>query len=664
MANALFSSTIEVALEMTLSLANERIGKLFQLEEDLETLRESVAMIQAVLADAEKKQTYNQAVQLWLRRLEGVAFDAENLLDELNYEVLRCQFVDKVRSFILSSDINIVFRWRMACKIRDINKKLNKINKEASDFRLVRNQGKTFPPSTTAKVTLNGETDSVVGHNVVGRAKDETSLVETLLSLSEKEVSVIPFLGMGGLGKTTLAQSVYNNRQADSHFEKKIWGLNATNGNWCIVTTRKQQIASIVATHDSYVLGKLSEDDCWSILTEKAIADGGIPEQLHVMKKEIIKKCCGLPLAASVMGGLLRMKGKEEWQLILKNKLSILSGDEDGVMEILNLSFDCLPSPSIKKCFAYCSIFPKDTGVERNMLIELWMAEGFLQADVNSQMMMEEIGMNYLRILLQSSLFEETSHVRGTYYKMHDLVHDLAESVSKSTKVINSETQLVDNSIQVRYLAIDSFGEHTMKLLESLSTSLHTLFIRNSLFGDRMLRKWYVNLFGGGMLKKLKNFLPKSVCKLYNLQTLRLSECIDLKEFPKGMCNLINLRHLHYYNPNEKFQMPLNMGRLTCLQTLEFFNMGQEKGRQIGELGCLKNLKGRLVIRNLQLVKGKEGGEEANLSEKINLFSLRLEWGRDREGDNYGEEDVLDGLRHHPNLEELAISGFMGDQFP
>ncbi|XP_071924478.1 putative disease resistance protein RGA3 [Coffea arabica] len=212
MANALFSSTIEVALEMTLSLANERIGKLFQLEEDLETLRESVAMIQAVFSDAEKKQTYNQAVQLWLRRLEGVAFDAENLLDELNYEVLRCQLVDKVRSFILSSDINIVFRWRMACKIRDINKKLNKINKEASDFPLVRNQGKTFPPSTT-----------VVGHNVVGRAKDETSLVETLLSLSEKAVSVIPILGMGGLGKTTLAQSVYNNRQVDSHFEKKIW---------------------------------------------------------------------------------------------------------------------------------------------------------------------------------------------------------------------------------------------------------------------------------------------------------------------------------------------------------------------------------------------------------------------------------------------------------
>nr|XP_027076196.1 putative disease resistance protein RGA3 [Coffea arabica] len=747
MADALIASTIKVALEKTLSLANERIGKLFQFKEDLETLRGSVAMIQAVLADAEEKQTHDQAVQLWLQRLEVVAFDAENLLDELNYEVLRRQLVGKVRSFILSSDITIVFRWRMASKISDINKKLNKINKEANDFGLIRFQRATFPPSTTAKVTLNRETDSIAGHYVVGRAKDETRLVEILLSLSENAVSVIPILGMGGLGKTTLAQSVYNNSQVDRHFEKKIWvcvsnnfevtrllkmilesltrrnvemtsrdvivqeirqqlvgkkyllvlddvwtesqilwddflrllrGLNATNGNRCVVTTRKQQTASILATHDPYVLGKLSDDDCWSILTKKAIAGGEIPEQLHVMKEEIIKKCGGLPLVASVMGGLLRMKGKEEWQLILKNKLPNFSGDEDGVMETLKLSFDCLPSPSIKKCFAYCSIFPKDTTMKRDMLIELWMAEGFLQADVNSQMMMEEIGMNYVRILLQSSLFEETRYAnRRIYYKMHDLVHDLAESMSKSTEVINS----------IRYLAVDSSGgEDRDKLLESQSTSLHSLFVKGDLSSDMLmkLKNLYVlNLSDArnrelpvsiGKLIHLRyvnlsksqiRILPDSLCKLYNLQTLVLDSTY-VKDLPNGTCNLISLRHLHYYKSDENFRMPLEMGRLTCLQTLEFFNVGPEKGRQIGELGCLNNLKGKLSIHNLQLVKDKEEAEEANLSEKANLFSLRLEWAwdRDREDDNYNDKDVLDGLQPHPNLKELAIRGFMGDQFP
>ncbi|XP_071906859.1 disease resistance protein RGA2-like [Coffea arabica] len=752
MADVLIASTIEVALKKTLSLANERIGKLFQFKEDLDTLKGSVAMIQAVLADAEEKQTHDQAVRLWLQRLEAVAFDAENLLDELNYEALRRQLVGKVRSFILSSDINIVFRRRMASKIRDINKKLYKINKEANDFGLIRFQRASFPLSTSAKVTLNRETDSIAGHYVVGRAKDETRLVEILLSLSENAVSVIPILGMGGLGKTTLAQSVYNNSQVDSHFEKKIWvcvsdnfevtrllkmilesltrrnidmtsrdvivqeirqqlvgkkyllvlddvwtesqilgddflrllrGLNATNGNWCVVTTRKQQTASILATHDPYVLGKLSDDDCWSILIEKANAGGEIPEQLQVMKKEIIKKCGGLPLAASVMGGLLRRK---EWKLILMNKLSNLSREEDSVMQILQLSFDNLPSPAIKKCFAYCSIFPKDTEMEGDMLIELWMAEGFLQVDLKNKKM-EEIGEYYLEILLQSSLLEEIRKYRRRCYKMHDMVHDVSKSImAKSTKVINSETGSEDNSNQVRCLVIDSFGEGTKNLFKSQSNLLHTLFLSQGSLSDDMLMKLknlhVLNLssvenqnlpISIGKLIHLRyiNFersrsqtLPESVCKLYNLETLSLNS-IYVKDLPKKMCDLISLRHLYYYIHDDKeFQMPLQMGRLTCLQTLEFFNVGREKGRQIGELGSLKNLKGKLEIRNLELVKGKEGAEEAKLSEKANLFRLELQWAYNREGDNYNDEDVLDGLRPHPNLEELVIGNFMSDQFP
>ncbi|CDP21036.1 unnamed protein product [Coffea canephora] len=300
---------------------------------------------------------------------------------------------------------------------------------------------------------------------------------------------------------------------------------------------------------------------------------------------------------------------------------------------------------------------------------------------------MEEIGEYYLEILLQSSLFEETRNYQGTCYKMHDLVHDLAESMSKSTKVIiDRDTHTVDNGNQIRYLATNSFGggEDREKLLESLSTSLHTLFVKGDLSGDMLmkLKNLYVlNLSNAtsqelpvsiGKLIHLRyvnlewssiSILPDSLCKLYNLQTLTLSHS-DVEDLPKGMCDLISLRHLHLDILDEKFQMPLEMGRLTCLQTLEFFKVGREKGRRIGELGSLKNLKGKLSIRNLELVKDREGAGEAKLFEKANLFELELIWACDREGDSYNDEGVLDGLRLHPNLEELVIKNFMGDQFP
>ncbi|CDP21436.1 unnamed protein product [Coffea canephora] len=571
----------------------------------------------------------------------------------------------------------------MASKVRDVKLKLKEINQQARDFGL--DSKSVVPAALPAAPAVGGtrgrQTDSVVAP-MVGRADDELNILEMLLRPSEKVVSVLPIIGMGGLGKTTLAKSIYNNQQIDGHFDKKIWvcvskkvpieelfklilvqlteekvevedrnvivgkirnhlggkryflvlddvwdddqalwddffttlmGLNPTNGSWCLVTTRLGPVAHSVSRvlrmmeNEAYPLGKLPDDHCWSILKEKVVGGEEEPDELKAIKERVIKRCDGLPLAASVIGGLLSLKRKEEWRSILEKRLSSLSASGDGVMQILQLSFDNLPSPYIKKCFAYCSIFPKDTEMEGDMLIKLWMAEGFLQADANRQMMMEEIGDYYLEILLQSSLLEEIRYNVRRYYKMHDMVHDAVKSImSKFTKVINSETG-------------------TKNFLQSRSNLLHTLFLSQGSLSDDMLMKLknlhVLNLSGAknqnlpisiGKLIHLRYInveystsetLPESVSKLYNLQTLRLNS-LALKVLPKGMRDLISLRHLHYYTRDEAFQMPLEMGRLTCLQTLKFFNVGREKGRRIVELGSLKNLKGKLEIRNLELVKG------------------------------------------------------------
>ncbi|CDP20611.1 unnamed protein product [Coffea canephora] len=771
MADPVIGATTQVTLQTALSLASDRIGMLVGFKKDLASMTRSLGFIKDVLADAEEKQNQSSGVQRWLKCLEEVAYDAQNVLDELHYESLRHQVESrnrhklKVCCFFSFSNINLAFRWRMASKVKDIKLKLNDINQQANGLGLVSRLGMTAALPAAVGDTRSRQTDSVVAP-MIGRVDDESNILEMLFRPSEKVVSVLPIVGMGGLGKTTLAKSIYNNHQIDGQFDKKIWvcvskkvpivelfklillqlteenvdaenrnvivrkignqlggkryflvlddvwdddealwddffttlkGLNPTTGSWCLVTTRPGPVAQCVSRvlmmeNEAYPLRKLPDDHCWSIVKEKAVGGEEEPDELKAIKKRVIKRCDGLPLAASVMGGLLRLKRKEEWaewQSILENRLLSLSAGGDRVMQILKLSFDNLPSPYIKKCFAYCSIFPKDTEMERDMLIELWMAEGFLQADANRQMMMEEIGMNHLRILLQSSLFEETRNYPGTCYKMHDLVHEVAESMSKSTKIINDrDTRVADHGNQIRYLATDSFGggEDREKLLESLSTSLHTLFIKKGdLSGDMLmkLKNLYVlNLsyttteelpVSIGKLIHLRyvnlecsaiSILPDSLCKLYNLQTLTLSRS-KVKDLPKGMRDLISLRHLHYYiDDDEEFQMPLEMGRLTCLQTLDFFKVGREKGQRIGELGSLKNLKGKLEIRNLQLVNDKEGAEEAKLSEKANLFGLELWWARDREGDDYNDKDVLNGLRPHPNLEELVISHFMGDQFP
>ena len=72
-----------------ISSAIELMGSAWGYEDELRRLRESLNMIQAVLTDAEKRQVREESVKLWLKMLEDVAYEADNVLDEIAYENLR-----------------------------------------------------------------------------------------------------------------------------------------------------------------------------------------------------------------------------------------------------------------------------------------------------------------------------------------------------------------------------------------------------------------------------------------------------------------------------------------------------------------------------------------------------------------------------------------------
>ncbi|CDP21037.1 unnamed protein product [Coffea canephora] len=433
MADPVISATIQVALETAVSLATDRIGMLVGFKKDVASMTRTLSWINAFLADAEERQqNQDRLVQEWLKSLEEVAYEADNVLDELHYESLRQQVESrnrhklKVCCFFSFSNINLAFRWRMASKVRDVKLKLKEINQQARDFGL--DSKSVVPAALPAAVgdTRNRQTDSVLVP-ITGRADDESNIVKILLSPSKKVVSVLPIIGMGGLGKTTLAKSIYNNHQIDGHFQKKIWvcvsekvprvelfklilgqlkkdkkdevgdrqnivqevgkelgklryflvlddvwddnqtlwddffntltGLNPVNppkGSWCLITTRLHLVAD-----KGYPLGRLPGDHCWSIIKGKVVEGEEVPNELDAIKDRAIQICNGLPLVASVLGGLLRLR-KDKWRSILEDRLLNLN----EAMQILQLSFDNLPSPAIKKCFAYCSIFPQDTEME------------------------------------------------------------------------------------------------------------------------------------------------------------------------------------------------------------------------------------------------------------------------------------------------------------
>ncbi|KAK2350701.1 putative disease resistance protein RGA3 [Trifolium repens] len=225
-----------MAESLLFSLAETFIGKLASrvldeasvalgVYDDLRQIKDTSSLIKAVLLDAEQKQWENNELREWLRQIKCVFYDAEDIIDDFECEALRIHVVNtsgstrsKVRHFFSSSN-PLAYHLKMAHQIKDINARLTKVAADRHNFGLQTNY------SDTRVVQKRELTHSHINDSdVIGREHDKQKIIDLLLQDGEDTcISVIPIVGMGGMGKTTLAKSVFNDERLGKAFQKKIW---------------------------------------------------------------------------------------------------------------------------------------------------------------------------------------------------------------------------------------------------------------------------------------------------------------------------------------------------------------------------------------------------------------------------------------------------------
>ncbi|XVE80809.1 hypothetical protein DITRI_Ditri15bG0010200 [Diplodiscus trichospermus] len=465
-----------------------------------------------------------------------------------------------------------------------------------------------------------------------------------------------------------------------------LLGITRNPQSRILVTTRKENAAWVMGTLPGYMHhpSKLVDEECWSIIKGRGFGKYScIPPKLEAIGKDIAKKCGGVPLVAKVIEGTLSNKSdKNEWLLIKDSSVWGSFDLDNGILHVLKLSFDRLPSSSLRQCFAYCSVFPKDFDIKRENLIQLWMVEGLLQSCEGSQVEMKIIGNKYFNDLVLNSLFQDVERdVYGNIKtcKMHDIVHELALFVSKVETLVWEKNGSMNSAYHVRHLSVISAGNDVPTIPAGVSTKLRSLFSRVDVFKNMPKEPTSLRVldFRDAKVEKLPSFgklkhlryldisrtnirkLPKSFTKLYHLQTLSIMNC-NLERLLKGTRKLVSLRHIYF---DEEKIMPVKIGRLTSLRTLRCFYVGKEKGQKIEELGCLSQLRRELKIYNLEHVEGKAEARRAKLQEKTEINELELLWSYKRGGYS-NDKEVLEGLKPCLNLKSLMIVNYRGDNLP
>ncbi|XP_027337894.1 putative disease resistance protein RGA3 [Abrus precatorius] len=730
-------------------------GGKYGVKEDLEELKKTIESINDMLHDADHEQEDQVSVRNWIVNFKKVLHCADDLVDDLAIEFMRHKLdaahvkqENKVL-YSFSSSSRIDFPIQMAEEIKNIRESFDAVVKAMYKLKL-------RPRSVMVKQTDSKGRETcpfVIETDIIGRDDSKKEIIDLLRQSHENQkVPLIAIVGIGGLGKTALAQLVYNDLEKQNFFEKQIWVCVSDNfdvitilkkilesitgrredklsfvnlqrklhekirgkkyllvlddiwnerhdkwaelrkylmcgaqGSKILVTARSENVAKAMTASTSYPLKGLTDEASWSLLKSIAFDDDskGVNQNLESMGKEIAKKCKGVPLAVKTLGGLLREKEESEWENVLSgNFWKLYEEEQDGIMPILKLSYHKL-SPEMRQCFAYCSLYPKDSKIPKDELIRLWMAQGYLRCSTEKQQM-EDVGNQFVKMFLMNSFFQDVDSEYGEIisFKMHDLMHDLAMLVARGDYCyLDSKAKKVEG----RPLHVSLESCEAIHLLESLDpTRLRTLILPYDLKEEKDLsviaESKYLRVLrmhhlpdSTENLKHLRYLvltqpksLPKSISNLVCLQTLKLKDC-DEESFREVVTKLVNLRCLDIAR-HCLSGMAVGLGKLCSLQFLSTFVVGDSQEIKYATLNELKalNLRGKLRIEHLNRVREVAlESQHVNLKEKKFLQSLTLDWSGDEDRLNSDDRlQLLENLQPHRNLKVLNVYRYPGVRFP
>ncbi|XP_020411991.1 disease resistance protein RGA2-like [Prunus persica] len=607
------------------SLVLQEIALPWGVKDELRKLKEKVAQLQAVLLDAEQKQAKENEVKVWLESVEDAVYEADDVLDEFYIEARWRQMVpgnnkvSKQVCIFFSSSNQLVFGLKMGHKIKDLNKRLHEISSNRTFGQLERNR------EDVEFVRRERVSHSFVPEGkIIGRDVEKGEIIQLLLDLdpistkNTENVSTISIVGFGGMGKTALAQFVFNDEKVQKHFEPKMWTcvsnsfqldtlvqkilktdmfdmdqlqnelrkkidgkryllvlddvwndnrekwlalkdllMGGGKGSKILITTRSEKVAKITDTSQPYNLRGLSEEQSWYLFKKMAFQEGKEPESstIKAIGEGIARKCQGVPLAIRTIGRMLYTRDPEtEWLAFKNNKLSTIRQEENDILPTLQLSYDVLPS-HLKHCFAYCSLFPPDYEIPVVKLIKLWVAQGFVKSS-NPNECLEDVGYEYYNELVWRSFFQEEEKDEFGIIKSCRM-HDLMNELA--VKVAGEGSTIIDRNKT-------DFDERLLDVSFNFNVASSEWKIPTSLLESNKLRTFLFLRKGWGMSFH-KSFCAIIASNFKSLRMLSLNE-LGVTKLPKCLRKMKHLRYLDL-SGNPIKRLPNWIVKLQNLETLD-----------------------------------------------------------------------------------------------
>ncbi|CAN4121929.1 unnamed protein product [Withania somnifera] len=507
--------------------------------------------------------------------------------------------------------------------------------------------------------------------------QDVTNVLKRQLLEGSPQLDVLSLVGMPGIGKTTIAETIYNDPIIASHFDvrakcrvtqvyswrdllltilndvlepverdgkedgkladelhqflltkrflvliddvwdSEVWDnfhmcfKDAGNGSRIILTTRLSNVADHAKCEsEPYHLSLFSDDESWTLLQKEVFRGESCPTELVDVGFRIAKCCGGLPLFIVLVAGILKEKAKKEelWKEIEEHLGSQNIGSSKESTSMIGFSYKNLPH-QLKPCFLYFGGFLKGKDVHLSKLIRLWIAEGFVEANMDKGP--EDVAQSFLEDLISRNLVmsvEKKLNGKLKTCRIHDLLHNFCLEKAKQENFflcINrfSEEDTFPTKPKEYRLFVHSY-EDQIDLWQPSRSNVRSLlfnvinpgnflwprdisFVFDSFKLVKVLDLESFNI-GGTFPSAIQslihlsyfaaqtsgNSIPSSIAKLWNLETFVVRGLGVEVILPSSLLKMVKLRHIHVKH-RASFSLYENMGESLAnsqLDNLETFS--------------------------------------------------------------------------------------------
>uniref|UniRef100_A0A453DZ73 Uncharacterized protein n=1 Tax=Aegilops tauschii subsp. strangulata TaxID=200361 RepID=A0A453DZ73_AEGTS len=697
-------------------LIEDEIVMTLSVKKDIKRLKKNLEHFSAVREDAEALAMEDRRIEAWWKNMSDVMFDVDVIIDLVM--VHSQKFLLPARSLCFNQPMvscfeKILFDNKVARRIKDINEKLDEIKMNTEMFSLDRSLRQQFQVTSVDR----NQTSPIDELEVVGREIKQSvdDMVQIIVSgCHENNTSVLGIQGMGGIGKTTLAQKMYNHQMIREKFQVHIWLCISQSytetglikqairmaGEKCDqLETKTELLPLLVDTIKGksvfLVLDDVWKSDVWiDLLLSPFMRASNFQILVTTRDLDVLSE-----MHATYIHRVNKMNYSDGLELLMKKSFQ----SSEQICEFKNIGHDIvkkcdglplaikvvagvlstrrtvaewksirdskwsihgLPKelggplylsysnlpPQLKQCFLWCALLPPNFAIGRDDVAYWWVAEGFVRKEHDHSI--HETAEEYYLELIRRNLLQPIP-----LFVDKGISHAIEEIPPlEEHKCLRS--LLLFNNKNFKSIRKDIFRklEHIRVLVLSGTSIKDIPDSVGNLVLLRLLDLSYTEI----------NKLPESMGRLISLEYLSLLGCNQLDSLPAGLMRLSNISFLQL-EQTAVDHVPKGIAKFQQLYNLKgVFESGT--GFRLDELRCLPNIQ-RLWVEKLE--KAAPVGELV-LKNSHNLRELRLrctmastkERTRYQTGVVERIQQVYDMLIPSPSLVYIYLDGFPGVRFP